>query len=81
MCTHLTHSADVQGSGYANGEWMKLDRAVVSFDHPLETAVEHALCIDFRSGDPAARLAVELDAGSARRLAESILAALPSGSS
>jgi hypothetical protein len=54
--------------------------AVVSFDHPQEAPLEHALCIDFRTdnGDPASRVAVELDAPSARQLAETILDALDS---
>jgi hypothetical protein len=80
MCTYLTHSADVRGSGYARGEWIDVRTAVVSFDHPQEAPLEHALCIDFRAdnGDPSARVAVELDAGSARRLAETILRALDS---
>jgi hypothetical protein len=43
-------------------------------------ALEHALCIDFRAadGDPASRIAVELDGASARRLAQTILAVLDS---
>jgi hypothetical protein len=77
MCTYLTHMAEVRGSGYARGEWIGLQSAVVCFDHPQHIALEHALCIDFRSEeDPAARVAVELDEASARRLAESILATL-----
>jgi hypothetical protein len=68
----------VIGSGYARGEWIDLRAAVVSFDHPQDVPLGHALCIDFRApgDDPAARMAVELDAGSARRLAEAIIATL-----
>jgi hypothetical protein len=80
MCTYLTHATDVTGTGYARGEWIDLRRAVVSFDHPQQAPLEHALCIDFRSEcDPSERVAVELDARSARHLAESILAALDRG--
>jgi uncharacterized protein DUF6295 len=80
MCTYLTHQADVRGSGYARGEWLQIRRAVVSFDHPQDAPLEHALCIDFRTdnGDPSSRVAVELDADSARRLAEMIIATLTS---
>lgn len=80
MCTYLTHSAEVTGSGYAKGEWIDVRRAVVSYDHPQDAPLEHALCIDFRTddGDPASRVAVELDAASARRLAKTIIAALDS---
>jgi hypothetical protein len=79
MCTYLTHNSEVSGSAYNGSDWIVVRRAVVSFDHPVRADVEHALCIDLRAGDdPAARLAVELDAISARHLAESILALLDS---
>jgi hypothetical protein len=78
MCTYLTQTTDVNGSGYAFGEWFDIGRAVVSFDHPQDARLEHALCIDFRAagGDPSSRVAVELDAASARHLAAVILATL-----
>jgi hypothetical protein len=79
MCTYLTATTDVSGSGFASGEWFPLVAAVVSFDHPQDAPVDHALCIDFRTRDPrdvATRVCVELDAESARRLAETILATL-----
>lgn len=78
MCSYITDTTEVSGSGYAAGEWIGLRRAVVSFDHPQDAPLEHALCIDFRcdSGDPAARVAVELDGEGARRLAHTILAVL-----
>jgi hypothetical protein len=81
MCTYETHTTDVSGTGYARGEWIDVRTAVVSFDHPQQAQLEHALCIDLRSdnGDPSSRVAVELDAASARRLAETIFAALDSG--
>jgi hypothetical protein len=83
MCTYVTTSTEVAGSGYAGDEWFAVDRAVVYFDHPQDAPVDHALCIDVwarpsASAGPAAttRVAVELDAASARRLAEAILATL-----
>jgi hypothetical protein len=80
MCSYITHSAEVVGKGYARGEWIGLERAVVAFDHPAELGVEHALCIDLRSAaGPSERVAVELDEASARALAHAILAALPEG--
>jgi hypothetical protein len=79
MCTYLTLTNEVTGSGFRGGDdWFRLAEAVVSFDHPQDAMVEHALCIDFRGDGPASRVAVELDAASARRLATSILAALDS---
>ena len=80
MCTYETHTAELSGTGYARGEWIDVRTAVVSFDHPQQAQLEHALCIDFRSdnGDPSSRVAVELDPSSARRLAEAIVTALDS---
>ncbi len=74
MCTYVTGTAAVAGSGYTGDEWFPVDRAVVYFDHPQDAPVDHALCIDVWGGTE--RVAVELDAASARRLAESILAIL-----
>ena len=78
MCTYLSQTTPLTGSGRRQGDdWFDLDRAVIAFDHPQDALVEHALCLDLRSAD-GERLAVELDADSARRLAETILAVLDS---
>ena len=74
MCTYVTATTAVAGSGYTGDDWFAVDRAVVYFDHPQDAPLDHALCIDVWGG--ATRVAVELDAASARRLAESILATL-----
>jgi Family of unknown function (DUF6295) len=74
MCTYVTTSVEVSGSGYGGDEWFGADRAVVYFDHPQDAPLDHALCIDvWGAGE---RVAVELGAASARRLAEAILATL-----
>jgi hypothetical protein len=74
MCTYVTTSVAVAGSGYGGGDWFGADRAVVYFDHPQDAPLDHALCIDVWGGGE--RVAIELDAASARRLAETILATL-----
>ena len=74
MCTYVTSTVDVAGSGYGGNEWFPVDRAVVYFDHPQDAPLDHALCIDVWGGRE--RVAVELDAASARQLAESIIATL-----
>ena len=56
----------------------------VYFDHPVHAAQEHTLNMDFLAlgRGPAARMAVELTAESARALAkaiESVLARVPAG--
>ena len=78
MCTYLSQTTPLNGSGLRGGDdWFALDRAVIAFDHPQDAMVEHALCLDVRGAD-GERVSVELDADSARRLAESILAVLDS---
>ncbi len=74
MCTYVTTNVDVAGSGYRGDDWFRADRAVVYFDHPQDAPLEHALCVDVWGGTE--RVAVELDAASARRLAEAILGIL-----
>jgi hypothetical protein len=50
----------------------------VSYDHPFNAPLEHALNIDFvnEAEGPGARVAVELDVQSARNLVTTILAVL-----
>jgi hypothetical protein len=57
---------------------MKVTDATVYFDHPVHFGAGHALMIDVTdpTKGPDARLALELDPGSARALAESILRTL-----
>lgn len=80
MCTYQTEHVSVTGSGKGAIGWFHLEEATVYFDHPVHALAEHTLNIDFanRSVGPEARVAVELDAGSARALAEAILASLDS---
>jgi len=74
VCTYVTTTAAVAGSAYNGDDWFATDRAVVYFDHPQDAALDHALCIDvWGAGE---RVAVELDAPSARALAAAILSVL-----
>jgi len=80
MCTYLTQTVDVEGSGKGPVGWFRLARASVYVDHPQHAPAEHTLNIDFlnpREG-PSARVAVELTASSARALASAIESALGS---
>lgn len=77
MCTYLTLTTDVGGSARVGDDtWFAAQRAVVYFDHPQDAPLEHALCLDVVGATPTERVAVELDASSARRLAETILSVL-----
>jgi hypothetical protein len=78
VCTHETENLSVVGSGKGAAGWFPLSAATVYFDHPVDAPAAHTLNIDFRNPErgPAARIAVELEAGSARELARAILAVL-----
>jgi Family of unknown function (DUF6295) len=84
MCTYQTVKVDLTGSGKGSTRWFRLSDASVYFDHPVHAMADHTLNIDFINPalGPGARVAVELDADSARRLAGAIIEALetvPSG--
>ena len=84
MCTYLTETVTVEGSGKGAAGWFPLSLASVYLDHPQHAPDDHTLNIDFLNpaAGPAARVAVELTAESARALAaaiESTLAAAPPG--
>ncbi|HYK71216.1 MAG TPA: DUF6295 family protein [Streptosporangiaceae bacterium] len=78
MCTYTTEKVEITGSGKGAEGWFALSDATVYFDHPVHAMAEHTLNIDFRNPgkDPAARVAVELSAESARALVGAIVAAL-----
>jgi len=78
MCTGIVESAEVSGSGKGPQGWFKLEQVNVSYDHPTDAPLEHALNIDFVNPEmgPGARVAVEPDAESAKKLVQAILAAL-----
>ncbi|HEY2657430.1 MAG TPA: DUF6295 family protein [Solirubrobacteraceae bacterium] len=81
MCTYATVTTDIAGSAKGpEGSWFRVSHGTVYFDHPVHAMADHTLNIDFTdpSRGPAARVAVELTAASARSLVEAIEAALAS---
>ncbi|MHB1569401.1 MAG: DUF6295 family protein [Solirubrobacteraceae bacterium] len=81
MCTYATVKTQLQGSAKGpESSWFSVTDATVYFDHPVHAMAEHTLNIDFAAPQrgPAARVAVELTAASARELAAAIEAALAS---
>jgi len=78
MCTMIAEKVNVEGSGKGSSGWFKLEQANVSYDHPFNAPMEHALNIDFvnESKGPSARVAVELSEQAARDLVQTILAVL-----
>jgi hypothetical protein len=78
MCTYQTERVAVSGSGKGASGWFPLTAATVYLDHPVDAPASHTLNVDFINPErgPSARVAVELDPGSARSLAEAILLTL-----
>ena len=78
MCTYQTEKVELRGSGKGPDGWFPISSATVYFDHPVHYPAEHSLNIDFLDleGAVPSRVAVELEASSARELAQAILAAL-----
>jgi hypothetical protein len=74
MCTMITQRASIVGRGKAGSDWITVDEADVSYDHPYAMPLEHALNIDFvnAAGGPGARVAVELSVEAARALVSTI---------
>ena len=78
MCTMIVEKVKIDGSGKGTSGWFTLQQANISFDHPFNAPLEHALNIDFvNEGQGAsARVAVELSESAARELVKTILAVL-----
>jgi uncharacterized protein DUF6295 len=80
MCTYATEHVPATGSGKGATGWFRLSEVSVYFDHPAHAMADHTLNLDFinPAQGPAARVAVELTAQTARELAKAIEAALAS---
>jgi hypothetical protein len=78
MCTMIAQQVKIDGSGKGAHGWFTLREADVSYDHPFNAPLEHALNIDFvnEADGPGARVAVELSVEAARTLLEAIQAVL-----
>jgi len=78
MCTYTTERAVVSGSGKGPAHWTELASATVYYDHPVHAMADHTLNIDLApaDGSPNARVALELSAEAAVRLAATIVQTL-----
>ena len=81
MCSYIVEKTALVGSAKGRKGWMRIDTANVYFDHPYHSTRDHVLAIDFTNEGEGGRdrVAIELNADSARALVERILAALASG--
>jgi hypothetical protein len=70
----IVHQAKIEGRGKGAAGWFKVSEANVSYDHPYDMPLEHAVNIDFVNAaeGPGARVAVELSVEAARNLIETI---------
>ena len=78
MCTMIVQQVKIDGSGKGAAGWFPLRQANVSYDHPFNARLEHALNIDFvdETQGLGARVAVELSVEAARNLVTTIQAVL-----
>jgi hypothetical protein len=78
MCTMIAHQVKIMGRGKSGPQWFDVREAYVSYDHPYDLPLEHALNIDFvnEALGPGARVAVELSVDAARQLVKTIEAVL-----
>jgi Family of unknown function (DUF6295) len=78
VCTYQNERVVLKASAKGGGEWFAATDANVYFDHPVHFCAGHALMIDVLnpSRGAACRVALEMDATSARDLALAILRAL-----
>ena len=78
MCTYQNERVVLQASAKGGGEWFRATDANVYYDHPVHFSAGHALMIDVLnpSRGAASRVALEMDAASARELALAILRSL-----
>ncbi len=74
MCTMIAKQVDIDGSGKGKDGWFEVRQLNVSYDHPYNMPLEHALNVDFvnEAEGPGARVAVELTLEAARRLVQTI---------
>ncbi len=78
MCTAISETTAIRGSGRGQRGWFPITQATVAFDHATHTGAEHALLLDFANYDLGtdARVALEMDLASGRALLERLRAAL-----
>jgi hypothetical protein len=78
MCTMISLTTPIVGSGKGASGWFTVSQATVGFDHASHAPFEHALLLDFVN--PAlgvdARVAVEMNVASGRALLAQLEAAI-----
>lgn len=72
MCTMIGTKVSIAGSATSALGWVKVNEAIVGYDHATRTWAEHALRVDFHdTTTPGAdHVAIEMDLASGRALVE-----------
>ena len=78
MCTYISHSTAIAGSGKGPAGWFSVSQANVGFDHATHAPLDHALLLDFVNPalGPGARVAVEMNIASGKALIERLQAVI-----
>ena len=78
MCTYQTERIAIAASAKGAVGWFRATEATVYYDHPVHFGAGHALMIDVMNPalGPSSRVGIEMDARSARELANAILYSL-----
>lgn len=79
MCTYATATETIDGSAKGPiGDWSRVEKATVYFDHPVHAMYGHTLNVDLFDAEEGTnrRVGLELSPDAARRLATTILTML-----
>lgn len=78
MCTYETHRVAITASAKGVDGWFRATDATIYYDHPVHLGAGHALMVDVSNPSlgPSSRVGIELNATSARALANAILHSL-----
>ncbi len=81
MCTMICETTNLEGSAKGQSGWFKLKNVNVTYDHPFNAPWEYGINLDFVNPEigVGSRVAVELDAQSAKNLIKAINTALERG--
>jgi len=78
MCTMISLTTPIAGSGKGSAGWFPVSPANVGLDHATHAPFEHALLLDFANPElgVGARVAVEMSLASGKALLEQLRAAI-----
>jgi len=78
MCTMISMHTEVYGEAKGADGWFPVTQCNFGFDHPTHAQAEHSLLIDFVNPalGPTARVGLEIDIASGRRLIAQLQAAI-----